>query len=87
LRPNEPRYAYAYGLALQSAGRPAEAAEVLREAAGRFPGDRDLLTALVFVSRELGDRAAAATYARQLVALAPEDPAARQLLAEVEAQR
>ncbi len=87
LRPDEPRYAYAYGLALQSAGRLAEAEEALREAAQRFPGDRELLTALVFVTRERGDREAAIEYARRLVALAPDDPAARQLLAALEDRR
>jgi len=85
--PDEPRYAYAYGLALQQAGRAGEAEDALREAAQRFPGDRELLTALVFVTRERGDHAAAVEFARRLVALAPDDPAARQLLADIEARR
>ena len=40
--PDNPRYAYVYAAALHDAGRVSEAREVLREAVGRHPGDRDL---------------------------------------------
>jgi Flp pilus assembly protein TadD len=55
----------------------------LRDAHGRAPADADLLVALATLSRDGGDRAGAAAYARRLLALDPADPVARQLLAEL----
>jgi tetratricopeptide (TPR) repeat protein len=86
LDPERARYAYVYGVALQSAGRGDEAVAVLERAHERHPGDRELLLALVTISRDLGAGAAALAYARELVELAPEDPASRGLLAELERQ-
>ena len=84
LRPDLSRYAYVYGVALQSSGDISAALAVLAEAHERHPEDRDLLVALATMHRDRGSRAEAIEYARQLVALSPQDPAPRQLLAELE---
>jgi Flp pilus assembly protein TadD len=86
LAPDRARYAYVFAVALDGAGERAQGLEVLRQAHARHPGDRDVLTALATISRDAGDRRAAAGYARALVALSPSDPAARRLLAELEGE-
>jgi len=83
LAPNDPRYAYVYGIALDSIGESARAVNVLRGAHDRFPGDWQLLSALVTVSRDAGQTADARRYAERLVALRPDDPQARQLRAQL----
>lgn len=57
--PAAPRYAYVYALALDGAGRRAEALATLAAAHRRATGDRDILTALVSLSAQAGDTAAA----------------------------
>ncbi len=79
LRPEEARYSYVLGIALNSAGNSGEALEVLRAAHERRPADVELLRALATISRDHGDTAEAQKYARELAALAPDDPVARQL--------
>jgi tetratricopeptide (TPR) repeat protein len=83
LAPESPRYAYVFGIALHSAGEVERARGVLGDAYRRHPGDRSLLTGLVTLSRDAGDLETALTYAVALVELIPEDPGARQLLAEI----
>ena len=83
--PERARYAYVFGVALHTAGQTRRALEVLAEAQRRHPGDRELLAALATLSRDAGDAEAARRYARELVALAPGDPGAQHLLAELEA--
>jgi tetratricopeptide (TPR) repeat protein len=83
LAPESPRYAYVYGIALHSAGEVERARGVLDDAYRRHPGDRSLLTGLVALSRDAGDLEVALRYAVALVELIPEDPGARQLLAEI----
>ncbi len=80
LAPDNARYAYVYGVALNSAGRPADALAALKLAHERHPADVDLLSALVTIARDAGDRAAAADYAEQLVRLLPGNADARALL-------
>jgi Flp pilus assembly protein TadD len=87
LAPEFPRYAYVYGIALQSAGEIARAREVLDEAHRRHPGDPSLLSGLAALSRDAGDLEAANAYALALVELIPEDPGARQLLAEIQSSQ
>lgn len=82
--PEQPRYAYVYAVALHSAGQTQRALALLAEARRRHPGDRELLAALATLSRDAGDPEAARRYARDLVAVAPDDPGARRLLAELE---
>jgi hypothetical protein len=56
---------------------------VLRQASARNPGARSSLVALVTMSRERGALGDARRYATRLVAAAPGDPAARELLASL----
>jgi Tfp pilus assembly protein PilF len=74
------RYAYVYGIALNSTGNAAEALSVLRQAHSRQPANVQILVALATISRDVGDIAAARSYAEDLVRRAPNDPSARQLL-------
>ncbi len=76
----EPRYAYVYGVALNSYGDAKRAVAVLDRAHARFPGEPAILQALVTMLRDGGDRVQARLYAARLVELAPEDVQAQQLL-------
>jgi Flp pilus assembly protein TadD len=86
LAPDAPDFAYAWAIGLHSAGRTDEALAVLRQASRRSPGARNLLVALVTISRERGALAAARRHAAELVAAAPGDPAARALLASLQGE-
>lgn len=83
LAPNDPIYAYVYGVALNSSGNSTRGIAVLNAAHERFPGDRQLLYALTTIGRDRGDLTAARRYAERLVALRPDDLQARQLLRQV----
>ena len=78
------RFAFVYGIALNSAGRSAEAVELLRASLNRAPWDRDLLIGLATIHRDRGQLGAALDYARRLVEAWPEDAGARRLLSELE---
>jgi predicted CXXCH cytochrome family protein len=86
LRPDLPRYAYVYGVALHETGQVPRALQVLTEAQARHPGDRDILVALVEYSRQAGDRQGAIAWARKLVEMSPGDLRARRLLESLERQ-
>ncbi|HYQ93086.1 MAG TPA: tetratricopeptide repeat protein, partial [Candidatus Competibacteraceae bacterium] len=86
LNPDNSHYRYVYAVALHSTGKPDEAIKVLEEAHTRQPNDRELLYALVTFQRDRGDLEAARRYARQLFTLAPQDPAVRQLVNQLQAQ-
>jgi tetratricopeptide (TPR) repeat protein len=80
LAPDNPRYVYVYAIALNSAGQTRDALEILQQAGHRHPADFDILTALVTISRDAGNREAAIGYAEDLVRAAPNAPQARGLL-------
>jgi Flp pilus assembly protein TadD len=80
LAPEDARYAYVYAVALNSAGKSADALTILKQANARHPADVDILVALVTMSRDAGDRQGAIGYARELVRIAPNDPQAKALL-------
>jgi predicted CXXCH cytochrome family protein len=69
LKPEDARFAYVFGVALNESGDRPRALAVLDEAYRRFPDDRDLLSALVDLTRKAGDASRAADYARALAAL------------------
>lgn len=84
LAPTNARYAYTYGVALNSTGAGDRALAELRGAHERHPGNPDILVALTTISRDRGDRVAARGYARALLQVAPELPEARQLASELD---
>jgi Flp pilus assembly protein TadD len=83
LQPENARYAYVYAVALHSAGDAKKAISVLAAAHLRRPADRDVLSALIAFERDAGDTQAAVAHARQLTQLAPKDPNALALLADL----
>ncbi len=72
LDPDNPRYAYVQGVALNSTGRTDEALQVLEAAQARHPADRDTLLALATINRDAGRMAAALSWADRLAALDPQ---------------
>jgi Flp pilus assembly protein TadD len=85
--PDRPRAHYNHGLALQAAGRMAEAEAALRRAYDLAPEDPDYVTGLVFLYRASHNRDRAVMFAQRLVALLPDEAGARQLLHDIEAER
>src|SRR5262249_17773943 len=79
LAPENARYAYVYGIALNSAGAQGESLDVLRRAHQAHRVNFEILSALVTISRDAGDLAGAVGYAEELVRLAPRNPDARAL--------
>ncbi|WP_455366402.1 multiheme c-type cytochrome, partial [Kaarinaea lacus] len=86
LAPEEARYGYVYGVALQSVKGNAAAIEYLKKAHQRHPADLNILFGLASFSLENGDLKAAADYANQLLILAPQHQGAQQLLDALERQ-
>jgi predicted CXXCH cytochrome family protein len=82
--PENARFAFVYGIALNSAGRSAEALDLLRASLERVPWDRDSLIGLATIHRDRGELGAALEYARRLVEAWPEDTGARRLLSELQ---
>jgi predicted Zn-dependent protease len=72
--PQEPRYAYVYGVALHDLGDVRASVAVLDAALARYPGDRDLLVALASYANERGDAQAAARYRARLRELEGDNP-------------
>lgn len=86
LDPSNERAAYAYALALDDAGRGGAAIDVLRAEVEKHPFDRDTLAALASLYGKTGNPRQGLIYANQLVELDPDNPQARQLLAQLRAQ-
>jgi Flp pilus assembly protein TadD len=86
LRPENPHYSYVYAVALHTTGRPKDAIKVLKETHARHPNDREVLYALVVFNRDIGNLDVAGQYAKKLIALSPQDPAARRLLKQLKQQ-
>ena len=72
--PQDPRYAYVYGVALHDLGDVRASVAVLDAALVRYPGDRDLLGALASYANERGDPQAAARYDARLRQLEADSP-------------
>lgn len=71
LDPDNARYIYVYAVALNSTGDPKQAVLVLKGANVAHPNNIDILNALVAFHRDLGNEAAAKSYARKLQAISP----------------
>jgi tetratricopeptide (TPR) repeat protein len=83
---NNAQYAYIYGVALHSAGRPQEAIAYLKDGLAAHPQNRDMIMAIVSFSREAGDIATALQYAEQAVRIAPDDPPVSDLVDQLRRQ-
>lgn len=70
--PDNPRYAYVYGIALHDSGRDKQGVAALERALMRFPNDPDLLSALAAYARDAGDAKRAAAYSKRLAQIAPQ---------------
>jgi predicted CXXCH cytochrome family protein len=79
-----PRFAYVYAVALKDTGDTRGALKVLENTQARFPGDLEVLTFLVQLHREAGDREGARRWARKLGAAAPHVTAIQQFVKSVE---
>ena len=81
--PLNARFAYVYGVALQSTGQIEPAIAVLEQSLAVHPYDLAILTALVTFNRDAGDLGEAVRYAEMWVAMAPDDARAAQELASL----
>lgn len=84
LSPEEARYAYVYGVALESTGDVESSLRVLQEANERHPYNGDILVALVTTYRDRGAFRDALRYARRLAELNPADTSVQQLVTQLE---
>ena len=80
LAPEDSRYSYVYGIALNSRGQAELALEILNDSRNLHQRDRDILWALATINRDAGNIQEAKAMARELVMLFPGDNAAKQLL-------
>ena len=87
LRPEEPRYSYVYGVALQGTGEVERAFQVLEAAHERHPYDLELLYVLVTMNYERGAKGEALEFARKLVEVVPGDPTLQSLVEELESSQ
>ena len=56
------RYVYIYAVALNSSGDAKQALKVLEQAQHQYPGNTDILYALLLINRDLGDQERAQYY-------------------------
>ena len=66
LSPENVRYIYVYAVALNSTGKPEQAVMVLQGAHNQHPNNREILSALMAFHRDMGNQAAAQSYAREI---------------------
>jgi predicted CXXCH cytochrome family protein len=77
--PDQSRYAYVYGVALQSKGYDA-AIKYLEKASQRYPGDLNILFTLASYHYENDNPSKAEEYAEKVLVLAPQHRGAQQLM-------
>lgn len=80
LAPEEARYAYVYGVGLNSAGQAGAAVRVLTGAHQRHPNDIQIMQTLALIERDRGNLEQARHWAGMVLAVNPADQGARQLL-------
>ncbi len=83
LEPAQARYAYVYAVALEGAGRSADARSVLENALAAQPSNIELLSALLQNALRAKETRQALTIAERLRILLPDDPSIARLAAEI----
>lgn len=78
--PSNTIFVYTYAIALNSYGQSDQAIDVLVNAIKQHPRNAQLLTTIVAIAQQQGDRKKAMTYAKRLCQLAPDNARYRQLL-------
>ncbi len=81
--PNNPRYAYVYGIALHSSGDVRRGLAVLEGALTRRSNDVDVLMALAQFSAQAGRQDEALRYVGRLQKIDPQNPQYRQLATQI----
>ena len=84
LAPTNGRFAYVYGVALNSGGQSGEAIKVLTAALARQPYDRDILSGLAYFNAQAGRRDVALGYVRKLRELDPDSAEVAQMARQIE---
>jgi Flp pilus assembly protein TadD len=84
LAPDNARYAYVYAIALNSTGAAAEAIALLERTHRQHRSDRNVLVALVSITRDKGDFATALRYARELAGQYPADMQVRAMVMDLQ---
>ena len=84
LAPDQARYQYVYGVALQSSKGTPAAVKYLQNAYTQHPADINILYALASFSYESGNTQAARQYASDLLILAPQHQGAQQLIQQLD---
>jgi Flp pilus assembly protein TadD len=84
LQPDNPRYGYVYGIALNSFGEREKAIAILEDASHRHPNDHQILFTLSTLYRDQGNQTVALQYAKRLMNLSPQDPAVQQLFQQLQ---
>lgn len=85
LAPDNPRFVYVLGIALNSMDQQAEALRVLRDARTRFDGDFEIAMVLATILRDSGDQDGALEIAYTLARRHPEDQNVVALLRSLQA--
>ena len=83
LAPDDARFAYVYGVALKSLGKPEDSRATLHKALERHPWDAALLNAMLSDALASGDVGAAAPLAGRLARLRPDDQNLARLAAQL----
>lgn len=87
IAPDDARFGYVYAIALNDAGKRAQAIRVLEKLLSRHRYDRDALLAVTLFERDAGDHRRALVYARRLAELEPDSQEIRQLIAQLGGNR
>ena len=69
LQPDNPRYGYVYGVALNSFGEREKAIAIFKDVSHRHPNDHQILFTLSTLYRDQGNRTVALQYAKHLMSL------------------
>ena len=83
LAPDVARYTYVYGVALNSAGRPAAAINELKKGHQQHPGNREIIFMIASIYRDQGNKTEALEWARKLLALNPADQQAERFIQQL----